>query len=167
MSPGGVYPRGTDMSTDEPADSDAPDDDPTPASVAAVESIDDGLVELLTWLLDTETRARIYLYLRLSPARTSGEVADGTGLYPSTVRECLAAMHEEDLVTREKRASEGAGNNPYEYVAIPPGELVGNLVSQIQDQLNAICNLDERLGDGVGELPEAPVQIEIDRDAGD
>lgn len=150
------------MSTDESAEPDATDDDPAASpGAAAVESFDDGLVDLLTWLLDTETRARVYIYLRMTPARTSGEVAEGTGLYPSTVRECLAAMHEEGLVDRDKRASEGAGNNPYEYVAIPPGELVGNLVTQIQDQLNAICNLDRRLDDGVAE-PVAPVQIEVD-----
>jgi predicted transcriptional regulator len=152
------------MSTDESADPDPTDDTP---GTAAVESIDDGLVDLLTWLLDTETRALIYVFLRMSPARTSGEVADGTGLYPSTVRECLAAMHEEGLVSREKRASEGAGNNPYEYEAIPPGELVGSLVTQIQDQLNAICNLDDRLDDGFGSSNSTPVQIEIRDEADD
>ncbi len=155
------------MSTDEPAERDPAAEDHASPGPGALDSIDDGLVELLTWLLDTETRARIYIFLRMSPARTSGEVAEGTGLYPSTVRECLAAMHEEGLVSREKRKSEGAGNNPYEYVAIPPAELVGNLVNQIQDQLNAICNLDDRLGDGVGAPEGTPVQIELEEHAGD
>ena len=155
------------MSADEPAERDAATDDAASPGAAALDAIDDGLVELLTWLLDTETRARIYIFLRMSPARTSGEVADGTGLYPSTVRECLAAMHEEGLVTREKRQSEGAGNNPYEYVAIQPAELVGNLVHQIQDQLNAVCNLDDRLGDGVGAAEGAPVRIEIEERLGE
>ncbi len=150
------------MSTDESPDSDPTEDDSAAAAGStAVESIDEGLVDLLAWLLDTETRARIYVFLRMSPARTSGEVADGTGLYPSTVRECLAAMHEEGIVTREKRASEGAGNNPYEYVAIPPSELVGDLVSQIQDQLNAICNLDRYLADRGLDGQAEPVQIEV------
>ena len=147
------------MSLDEPSDPPAVEDDLGP--VPAVEAVDEGLVELLAWLLDTETRARIYVFLRMSPARTSGEVAEGTGLYPSTVRECLAAMHEEGVLTRTKRASEGAGNNPYEYRAIAPGDLVGELVADIQDQLNAICNLDRHLRNGRVEQPAEPVRIEV------
>jgi predicted transcriptional regulator len=156
------------MQTDESTDSDsaAEDASDTPGA-AAVESIDDGLVELLSWLLDTETRARIYIFLRMSPARTSGEVADGTGLYPSTVRECLAAMCDDGLVTREKRASQGAGNNPYEYVAIPPGELVDGLLTDIQRQLNAVCYLDEQLSDGVQATRGSQVRVEMVEEPGD
>lgn len=153
------------MSLDEPADPEARDDDS--GTVPAIEAVDEGLVELLAWLLDTETRARVYVYLRMSPARTSGEVAEGTGLYPSTVRECLAAMHEEGLVTRTKRASEGAGNNPYEYRAIAPSDLVGDLVTEIQDQLNHICNLDRYLGNGTRDGEAEPVRIEILEEPGD
>lgn len=111
----------------------------------AVEQFDEGVVDLLSWLLDTETRARIFVHLRQQPDSTSDEVAEGTGLYPSTVREALAALHEEGLVTRQKRESDGAGNNPYEYAAIAPSELVGNAVDDVQNQLNAVCNLDTYL----------------------
>ena len=52
----------------------------------APESFDEGIVDLLSWVLDTETRARIYLFLRQHPDSTSEEIATGTGLYPSTVR---------------------------------------------------------------------------------
>ena len=153
------------MSTDEPADSEAGEDEVR--NRPAVETVDEGLVELLAWLLDTETRARIYVFLRMRPARTSGEVADGTGLYPSTVRECLAAMHDEGLVTRTKRASEGAGNNPYEYRAIPPSDLVADLVADIQDQLNAICNLDRHLGEPGADGHAEPVRIRVVEEPGD
>lgn len=156
------------MQTDESSDpASAADDTPATPGAAAVEAIDDGLVELLAWLLDTETRARIYIFLRMSPARTSGEVADGTGLYPSTVRECLAAMHDDGVVSREKRASQGAGNNPYEYVAIPPGELVDGLLTEIQRQLNAVCNLDDRLTDGVQATGGSRVRLEMAEEPGD
>jgi len=156
------------MQTDESAESDSTGG-PTASTpgAAAVQSIDDGLVELLSWLLDTETRARIYIYLRMAPARTSGEVADGTGLYPSTVRECLAAMHGDGLVSREKRASKGAGNNPYEYVAIPPGELLGNLVTDIQRQLNAVCNLDHQLKDQGQGTDGSMIRVEIEENPGE
>jgi len=111
----------------------------------AVEELDQRIVDLLSWILDTETRAKIYVYLLANPGSTSEEVAKGTGLYPSTVREALAELHEEATVTREKRASEGAGNNPYEYTAIQPSDLVGEVVDQVQQELNTIFRLDRVL----------------------
>lgn len=85
----------------------------------AVAGFDDGVVDVLAWLLDTDTRARIFVYLRQHPYSTSDEVADGTGLYPSTVREAVAELAADSIVDRRKRHAEGAGNNPYEYTAIP------------------------------------------------
>jgi len=101
----------------------------------AVKGFDDNVVDLLAWLLDTETRARIYVYLRENPESTSDEVADGTGLYPSTVREALAELHDEETVSRKKREADGAGNNPYEYEAIAPSELVRGVVGDVQAEL--------------------------------
>jgi predicted transcriptional regulator len=127
----------------------------------AVKGFDDNIVDLLSWLLDTETRARIYVYLRDNPQSTSDEVADGTGLYPSTVREALAELHDEGTVERDKREASGAGNNPYEYEAIAPSELVQGVVGDVQRELNAVFNLDRRLG---GESPDGdtePVRISV------
>jgi predicted transcriptional regulator len=112
----------------------------------AVESFDEGVVDLLSWVLDTETRARIYVFLRAHPRSTSDEVAEGTGLYPSTVREELAQLHEEGKVDREKRESGGAGNNPYEYSAMAPSDLVGQVVEDVQAELNTVFNLDALVG---------------------
>ncbi len=126
----------------------------------AVEGFDQGIVDLLSWVLDTETRARIYVYLRKQPGSTSEEIAEETGLYPSTVRESLAELHEEEKVTREKRESAGAGNNPYEYTAIAPSELVGSIVDQVQGELNTVFNLDSHLNDE--ELQTEPVSIEVE-----
>lgn len=111
----------------------------------AIEGFDKRLIDLLAWLLETETRARIYIYLRQQPGSTSEEIATGTGLYPSTVREAIVELHEEAIVAREKRASEGAGNNPFEYEAIAPSELVRKLSVQVQAELNAVLCLDEYL----------------------
>jgi predicted transcriptional regulator len=133
----------------------------------AVKGFDDNVVDLLAWLLDTETRARIYVYLRDNPHSTSDEVADGTGLYPSTVREALAELHDEGTVERDKRKAEGAGNNPYEYEAIAPSDLVRGVVGDVQAELNAVFNLDRRLG---GESPDGdaePVQISVGGEGGD
>ncbi|SFG79939.1 Sugar-specific transcriptional regulator TrmB [Halopelagius inordinatus] len=128
----------------------------------AVEEFDEGIVDLLAWLLDTETRARIYVFLRQHPNATSEEVADGTGLYPSTVREALAELHGEETVARQKRQNSGAGNNPYEYTAIPPSELVHGVVGQVQSQLNTVFNLDRRLGGADAEDDTEPVSITVE-----
>ena len=128
----------------------------------AVKGFDDNVVDLLSWVLDTETRARIYVFLREHPDSTSEEVADGTGLYPSTVREALAELHDEEKVERGKRESSGAGNNPYEYEAIAPSELVRGVVGDVQRELNTVFNLDRRLG-GEDEAGDSePVQISVD-----
>ena len=144
-------------------------DDPERESVrtATIEEVDQRIVDLLSWILDTETRAKIYVHLLARPGSTSEEVATGTGLYPSTVREALAELHDEGRVTREKRESEGAGNNPYEYTAIQPSELVGGVVDQVQRELNTIFTLDrvlERRSESGTDLEEyaEPVTITVD-----
>ena len=126
----------------------------------AVAEFDEGIVDLLAWLLDTETRARIYVYLRQHPHSTSDEIAEGTGLYPSTVREALADLHEEAAVERGKRDSDGAGNNPYEYEAIAPSSLVRGVVGELQQELNTVFTLES--DDSKAETNDGPVTITID-----
>jgi len=133
-------------------------------ATTAADGFDERLVDLLAWVLDTETRARIYAYLRQTPSSTSDEVADGTDLYPSTVREALAELHDDGFVTRGKRTATGAGNNPYEYEAIPPAELVDGVVDEVQSGLNAVLNLDQRLGRGDGNGAAGPVRITVASD---
>ena len=125
----------------------------------AIEQFDEGVVDLLSWILETETRARIYIYLRQHPDSTSDEIADGTGLYPSTVREALAALNDDGTVERGKRESDGAGNNPYEYSAMAPSELIGGVIDDVQGHMNAVFNLDQYL-DGDEETGE-PVTITV------
>ncbi len=130
----------------------------------ATEGFDDGIVELLSWILDTETRARIYVYLRQYPGSTSEEIAKGTGLYPSTVREALAELNGEGKLQRRKRDSANAGNNPYEYTAMAPSELVGSVIGELQEELNTVFNLDSHLGLECKTDTE-PVEISVEDDA--
>jgi predicted transcriptional regulator len=132
----------------------------------ALEQFDDGLVDLLSWVLETETRARIYVQLRQHPDSTSEELAEKTGLYPSTVREALAELHDEGRITRDKRQSDGAGNNPYEYSAIPPSDLVSGMVDDVQRQLNTVFNMDQYL-DGDSETDDEPVTIDVTEELDD
>ena len=164
------------MSTDDHTADETADDAESPGDVdprdrleagadRAIDGFDESVVDLLAWLLDTETRARIFIYLRQRPNSTSEEVAEGTGLYPSTVREALAELHAEGIVTRHKRQSAGAGNNPYEYEGIAPGDLVEGVTGQVQRRLNAVFNLDRYLGtDDTADVD--PVSITVEEDAG-
>lgn len=129
----------------------------------AVDQFDEGLIDLLAWMLETETRARIYVQLRKEPDQTSDEIAEGTGLYPSTVREALASLHDDEIVTRQKRQNSGAGNNPFEYSAIPPSELVGEVVEEVQSHLNKVFNLDAYMDRSESASPEEnePVTITV------
>lgn len=129
---------------------------------SAVDELDERSVDLLSWLLDTETKARIYVYLRQHEWSTSQEVADGAGLYPSTVREALADLTAEDVLRRRKRENSGAGNNPFEYQAIPPSQLVADLVGQLQDELNTLCHLGSEDSDTSDR--QDPVKIEVNED---
>ena len=139
----------------------------------AIDQFDESAVDLLSWLLDTETRARIYVALRQNPESTSDEVAEATGLYPSTVREALAELHDEGTVVRHKRENDGAGNNPYEYSAIAPSELVSDVVEDVQDQLNTVFNLDRHMSEdtkseaGDEENGDGPVTITVEDEAPD
>lgn len=150
-------------------DSDRSDETARDHLESRCEQLDDDIVDLLTWLLDTETRARIYVALRHQPDSTSDELAERTGLYPSTVREALSDLYQERTVRRQKRESAGAGNNPYEYEAVEPSTLVEAVVEEIEVELNTMFNLDELLqGERTtAESADGPVRIEIDGDGSD
>ncbi|WP_123537516.1 winged helix-turn-helix domain-containing protein [Halosimplex salinum] len=171
------------MSTDDTADDSEGTEQPEPRegdggnvrerleqeADRAVTGFDEGIVDMLSWVLETETRARIYVYLRQNPESTSEEISEGTGLYPSTVREALAELHGEEKVSRQKRENDGAGNNPYEYSAMAPSELVGSVVDDVQAELNTVFNLDEVLGSDDDEptVDSEPVTITVEDDADD
>jgi predicted transcriptional regulator len=112
-----------------------------------VDSVDNNLVELLSSFLDTETRAKVYLYLRKRGEATSEEIAEDTGLYPSTVRECLSDLYQEGVVERRKKQTQGAGNNPYVYQAVQPSELARRFSERVEERLNQLFNLDSYLGE--------------------
>ncbi|ERH10076.1 MAG: sugar-specific transcriptional regulator TrmB [halophilic archaeon J07HX64] len=127
----------------------------------AREQFDENIIDLLSWVLDTDTRARIYVHLCQNPDSTSNEVAEGTGLYPSTVDEVLADLHEEGNVTRTKRESQAAGNDPYEYSALPPSELVAEIVGDVQEQLNTVFSFEEYRDGDESESSDEPVTITV------
>lgn len=129
------------------------------------EDFDEALVNLMKYFLDTETKAKIYLYLRKKGRSTSQQIAKGANLYPSSVREALAEMTKNRVLNREKLAMEGAGKNPYVYEAISPKELAKLKVKGMEQSLNDLFNLDKHLHEGERELshPRIPFKIIIER----
>jgi predicted transcriptional regulator len=129
------------------------------------EDFDEALVNLMKFFLDTETKAKIYLYLRKRGKSTSQEIAKGANLYPSSVREALAEMTKSGVVTREKLEVEGVGKNPYAYEAISPKELAKLKVKSMEQRLNDLFNLDKHLRDEGREIshPRLPFKIKIEK----
>ncbi|MFQ6136796.1 MAG: helix-turn-helix domain-containing protein [Candidatus Hydrothermarchaeales archaeon] len=128
------------------------------------EDFDEVLVNLLKFFLDTESKAKIYLFLRKRGKATSLEIAKGANLYPSSVREALAEMTKGGIVTREKLEKEGAGKNPYIYEAIPASELTKKKIRKIEERLNTLFNLDTYIKEGREvKPPGVPVRIRIEK----
>ncbi len=128
------------------------------------EDFDTALVNLLKFFLNTESKSKIYLYLRKHGKSTSTEIAKGANLYPSSVREALKEMTQAGVATREKLQKEGAGKNPYVYEAITPTELTKQKIDKIEKRLNKLINIDSILkGDKEVKAPGVPVRIRIER----
>ncbi len=98
---------------------------------AGDDPIDGGLVDLLSRALDTDTRTRVYVFLRRRPHSTVEEVAEGTGLYPGAVRRVLSELHDERVVERHD------GADPT-YTAGRPDELLDIAAGRCRDELEAL-----------------------------
>ncbi|NOZ76399.1 MAG: transcriptional regulator [Euryarchaeota archaeon] len=132
------------------------------------EDFDDALVSLVQVLLDTETKAKIYIFLRKHGPSQSREIAKGANLHPSSVRQALMEMTKAGILDRRKMEVEGAGKRPYIYEAISPVELVRKKAGAIEEVLNKVSNLDERLmGEKKLKRPRFPYRIRIERQGED
>lgn len=128
-------------------------------SRAGSEQFDDALVELFSRMLDTDTRARIYVHLRRKPHSTVEEIVEGTGLYPSAVNRVLTDLHDEEVVERTNRGSDDPA-----YTAIGPDELVDVVVGQVRDEFEKAFGLDRLFGGGERERSRRtePVTIPVE-----
>ncbi len=128
------------------------------------EDIDEALVRLMKFFLDSEAKSKIYLYLRKIGPSTSTEIARGANLYPSSTREALASMAKKGFVTRKKLEKEGTGKKPYIYEAIPPAELLKIKLSGIEERVNNLLNLDRYFeGERVINYSSGPYKVRIEK----
>lgn len=137
------------------------------------EEFEEGLIDLLSRALDTDTRTRIYVHLRRRPHSTVEEVAEGTGVYPSAVRRVLSDLHDEGVVERREQPTQGEDSST-EYTAVRPNELIDVVFGQVQDELDRMFGLDRLRGNRERErTPQTePVTIPVedaepDEDGGD
>lgn len=104
-----------------------------------IKRIENALAEIFK----SEAESKIYLFLYLSNGVRSSEIAQGTGLHPSTVRELLAKMYREGTIYREKIKSEQTGKNPYIYYAVSPLKILKMFARKIEGKMNSIAKLVE------------------------
>ncbi|ABR54333.1 transcriptional regulator, TrmB [Methanococcus vannielii SB] len=127
-----------------------------------IENVDRKLIENLANLMSSEVRAKIYIYLRKYDKSTVDDIADGTGIYPSTVRESILEMYNTGYVSREKMDKEGLGKKPYLYTAAAPSEIVRKISKSIQEKLNDLIMVDRKLESGKEGVSSNPVKIVVD-----
>jgi len=128
------------------------------------EDLDEAMVGVLKFFLDSEAKSKIYLYLRKKGPSTSQDISKGANLYSSSTREALAEMTKKGTVTREKLETEGIGKKPYIYEAIPPGELIKKKIGGIESKLNKLLNLDSSIKEGKkSKAPKMPYRVRIEK----
>ncbi|MBP2173158.1 putative transcriptional regulator [Methanococcus voltae] len=110
-------------------------------------SVNKELIANLSKLMGSEVKAKIYVYLRMYGESTVDDIAEGTGIYPSTVRESIFEMFNEDHVFRKKMDREGLGKKPYVYSSIDPVDLVKEISVEIEGKLNDLALIDKKISD--------------------
>lgn len=88
--------------------------------------------ELMEILFRSEAKARIYLFLALKKEALAEEIAKGTNLHPSTVREALADMCRSEHLTKTKGEGKGAGRIPWKYRIVPLRRILRGYMNEIE-----------------------------------
>ncbi|KYC46068.1 MAG: Sugar-specific transcriptional regulator TrmB [Candidatus Methanofastidiosum methylothiophilum] len=126
-------------------------------SIPEKSDIDKGLMDMLKFFLDTESKVKIYLYLLKKGSSTYDSIAEGTSIYPSTCRESLASMEQMKVV-------EKISGNPEQYTAVSPSKLVDKKIDQLEKELNEFLKLEEVLKEKKEiKTPILPFKIKIER----
>lgn len=92
-------------------------------------------------ILKSRARSRIYIYLLAKNGARTEEIIKGTRLHPSTVRETLSKMHNNNQIYRKKIKNDSIGKNPYIFYPISPIKLIKRHAKEIEDKLNKIASL--------------------------
>lgn len=119
--------------------------------------IDKGLMDILKFFLDTESKVKIYLYLLAKGSSTYDSIAEGTSIYPSTCKESLTSMEQMKIV-------EKSSEDPEKYTAISPSKLLDRKIDQLEKELNDFLKLERYLKRKKEiKSPLLPFKIKIER----
>jgi len=102
---------------------------------------DKDLEQIVNDILKSRARSRIYVYLLRKKSAKAEQIIKGTRLHPSTVRETLSKMYDEDIIYRRKIKNDSIGKNPFIYYPIPPIELLKRHTDEMEDRLNKLASL--------------------------
>ena len=119
--------------------------------------IDKGLMDILKFFLDTESKIKIYLYLLKKGNSTYDSIAEGTSIYPSMCRESLSSMEQMKVVEKTQE-------DPEKYAAVAPSKLVDLKIGQLEKELNDFLKLEDILKEKKEiKTPILPFKIKIER----
>jgi len=104
---------------------------------------DKGLEKAVQEILKSRAKTRIYVYLLRKNGAKSEDIIKGTKLHPSTVRETLSKMYDDNQIYRKKIKNDSIGKNPFMYYPIPPVELLKRHTEEIEDRLNKLAVLSK------------------------
>lgn len=107
-------------------------------------SRDKNIEKTVNEILKSKSISRIYTYLLRKNGAKTEEIIKGTKLHPSTVRETLSKMYNQQLIFRRKMKNDSIGKNPYVYYPIPPIELLKIYADDIEDRLNKLVSLTSK-----------------------
>jgi predicted DNA-binding transcriptional regulator len=92
-------------------------------------------------ILKSRARSRIYIYLLAKNGARTEQIIKGTKLHPSTVRETLSKMYDNNQIHRKKIKNDSIGKNPYIFYPVSPIKLIKRHAREIEDRLNRLASL--------------------------
>jgi len=103
--------------------------------------VNDGVVDVVSAVLDTSARADVYVALRKLGEADAEEVAEETGLYPKKVEETLDDLEEDEIVETEVVGEEVV------YTAVSPTKVVSKIPGRVVDRFRGIVESNSEEGE--------------------
>jgi len=107
-----------------------------------LDAVNDGVVDVISAVLDTGARADVYVALRKLGEADVEEIAEETGLYPKKVEEILEGLEDDEVVETHFVGEDEV------YEAASPTEVISNIPGRLVNRVRGIVESnDEEEGD--------------------
>lgn len=101
-----------------------------------------GAEKMMAALFMSEAKARIYLYLTFHGESFAADIARGTNLHPSTIREALSEMTGDGQLFKEAVDKDGkAGRTPSKYSPAPMREILHKYMGRLENGLKELAKV--------------------------